>query len=107
MEFKSFKRILKKAGDRQPMPFIRRVQSVWHVALVIAGIGFIVVAACSWFLYANIQSDSVFQSQSTTSAVNDLIKQTSLESVLKEFDMKAQNFKNLNLSKPNISDPSL
>lgn len=106
-QFKSFKLIFKNAMNRQPMPFVRRVQAVWHMALIIAVCGMIAMAIFTWFLYAKIKNDTLFQSQASTTQVSDLIKQTSLEAVLKEFDAKAENFNTISFTKPKISDPSL
>ena len=103
----SFKHIFKNALNRQPVPFIRRVQAVWHIALGIAILGIVAMIVFSLFLFAKIQNDTLFQSQVSTSEIDNLIKQTRLESVLKEFDAKAENFKSVNLNEPKISDPSL
>ncbi len=107
MELKSLEHIFKNAMNRQPLPFIRRVQVVWHLALLIALIGIVAISIFSWILYSNIQSDKAFQSNINPSEIKGLIKQTRLESVLKEFEIKAENFKNLNFVKPVIKDPSL
>jgi hypothetical protein len=79
----------------------------WKILLTLFLLVMVVAVSFSVYVFLGVRAGDIFSNTSKTPAHNDTISRGTLDNVIKNFDTRAENLKNLQSQRPVFVDPSL
>lgn len=102
-----FKKIFRRTDFSGLSVMGRGSQFDWEILLVLFLLFMIVVVSFSVYFFLGVRAGDIFKDDYKAPVHSDTINRDVLDSIIKDFDVRAENLKNLQTQKPVFVDPSL
>lgn len=79
----------------------------WKILLTFFLLIMIVVVSFSVYVFLGVRAGDIFKDDNKVPVHNEVINKTTLDQVIKDFDIRAENLEKLQVQKPVFVDPSL